>query len=74
VRSDKMEAARVEGGETAAASAAILRDASELARRSEEPARSPGWSARVVGRKVSLYVLSRPAGGVRDLVGLDVRL
>jgi len=31
-----------EGGEIAAASAAILRDASELARRSEKPARPPG--------------------------------
>ena len=74
VRSDKMEAARVEGGEPAAASAAILRDASELPGDPRNRLVLRDGQRESSDGKVSLYVLSRPAGGVRDLVGLDVRL
>ena len=74
VRSDKMEAARVEGGEPAAASAAILRDASELPGDPRNRLVLRDGQRESSDGKVSLYVLSRPAGGVRDLVGLDARL
>jgi len=50
VRSDRMEAARVEGGEVAATSAGILRDASALPDDPEEPARLRD-GPRVVGRE-----------------------
>jgi len=74
VRSDRMKAARLEGGEIAAASAAILRDASELPGDPRNRLVLRDGPRKSSDAKVGLYVLSRPAGGVRDLVGLDARL
>ena len=74
VRSDKMGAARVEGGEAASASAEILAKASRL---------PTDLTNRLVMRNgpressdgaVNLYVLARPRNGSRLLVGVDARL
>ncbi|MGO9287904.1 MAG: hypothetical protein ACLQIJ_04015 [Polyangia bacterium] len=74
VRSDKMVAARVEGGEVAVTSAAILRDASALPNDLRNRLALRDGPRESSDGKVSLYVLSRPAGGARDLVGVDARL
>jgi hypothetical protein len=74
VRSDRMEAARLEDGEVAATSTAILRDASELPGDPRNRLVLRDGPRKSSDAKVTLYVLSRPAGGVRDLVGLDARL
>jgi hypothetical protein len=74
VRSKRMKAARLEGGEIAAASAAILRDASELPGDPRNQLVLRDGPRKSSDAKVNLYVLSRPAGGTRDLVGLDARL
>jgi len=74
VRSDRMEAARLEVGEVAAASAAILRDANGLPGDPRNRLVLRDGPRKSSDAKVDLYVLSRPAVGVRDLVGLDARL
>jgi len=70
VRSDKMGAARVEGGEVAASSAAILRDASALTGDLRNRLVLRDGPRESSDGKVSLYVLARP----RLLVGVDARL
>ena len=65
---------RLEGGEVAAASAAILRDANGLPGDPRNRLVLRDGPRESSDAKVSLYVLSRPAGGTRDLVGLDARL
>ena len=74
VRSDRMGAARVEDGEIAATSAAILRDATGLPVDPRNRLALRDGPRESSDGKVSLYVLSRPAGGARDLVGVDARL
>jgi len=70
VRSDKMVAARVEGGEVAATSAGILRDASALPNDLRNRLALRDGPRESSDGKVSLYVLARP----RLLVGLAARL
>ena len=74
VLSDRMEATRVEGGEIAATSAAILRDANALPGDLRNRLALRDGPRESSDGKVSLCVLSRPVGGARDLVGVDARL
>ena len=71
VRSDKMGAARVEGGEVAATSAAILRDASALPGDLRNRLALRDGPRESSDGKVSLYVLAwsaSPGGGGRAAV------
>ena len=70
VRSDKMEAARVEGGEIAATSAGILRDANALPGDPTNRLIMRNGPRESSDGKASIYVLARP----RLLVGVDARL
>ncbi len=71
VRSDKMGAARVEGGEVAATSAAILRDASALPGDLRNRLALRDGPRESSDGKASLYVLRNDS---RLLVGVDARL
>jgi hypothetical protein len=70
VLSDKMGAARVEGGEIAASSAAILRDANALPNDLRNRLALRDGPRESSDGKASIYVLARP----RLLVGVDARL
>jgi hypothetical protein len=70
VLSDRMGAARVEGGEIAATSAAILRDANALPNDLRNRLALRDGPRESSDGKASIYVLARP----RLLVGLDARL
>jgi hypothetical protein len=69
-RTNKMEAARVEGGEIAATSAAILRDATALPNDLRNRLALRDGPRESSDGKASIYVLARP----RLLVGVDARL
>ncbi len=71
VRSDRMEAARVEGGEVAATSAGILRDASALPDDPRNRLALRDGPRESSDGKASLYVLRNDS---RLLVGMDARL
>ncbi len=70
VRSDKRGAARVEGGEIAATSATILRDATALPNDLRNRLALRDGPRESSDGKASIYVLARP----RLLVGVDARL
>jgi hypothetical protein len=70
VRSERMKAARVEGGEIAATSAAILRDATALLGDLRNRLVLRDGPRESSDGKASIYVLARP----RLLVGVDARL
>jgi hypothetical protein len=70
VLSDRMGAARVEGGEIAATSAAILRDANALPGDLRNRLALRDGPRESSDGKASIYVLARP----RLLVGVDARL
>ena len=74
VRSDRMEAARVEGGVAAAASAEILEKASRLPSDPTNKLLLRNGPRESSDGAVSLYVLGRPRNGSRLLVGVDARL
>jgi len=69
VRSDRMEAARLEGGEVAAASAAILRDANGLPGDPRNRLVLRDGPRKSSTPRSTCTCCPRPAVGVRDLVG-----
>jgi len=74
VRSDKMGAARVLGGEVAAASAGFLAKASRLPSDPTNRLLLRNGPRESSDGTVNLYVLARPRNGSRLLVGVDARL